>query len=99
MELPALSRNGTVLLELKRRYVSQRLDELQIMLEQQSRPCQPQDAATEKNHTATAVGNSTEQGPGKHNPVGPDDDDRRHHDDDGALSECHSQDTPLTGHT
>ncbi|XP_055369802.1 uncharacterized protein si:ch211-286b4.4 [Betta splendens] len=30
---PSLSRNGTILLELKRRYVSQRLDELQITLD------------------------------------------------------------------
>ncbi|XP_063762752.1 SCO-spondin isoform X2 [Eleginops maclovinus] len=32
--LPSLSRSGTILLELKRRYVSQRLNELQITLDQ-----------------------------------------------------------------
>ncbi|KAG7267687.1 hypothetical protein CRUP_025393 [Coryphaenoides rupestris] len=98
-ELPALGRDGTVLLELKRRYVSQRLDELQITLEQQSRPRQPQDAAKEKNHVAAAVGDIAQQGPGKHDPVGPNDDKDDHHHDDGALSECRAQDTPLTGHT
>lgn len=40
--MPSLSRNGTVLLELKRRYVSQRLNELQITLGQ-IRQCQQHD--------------------------------------------------------
>ncbi|XP_069546468.1 uncharacterized protein [Brachyistius frenatus] len=41
--MPSLSRNGTVLLELKRRYVSQRLNELQITLGQ-IRRCQQHDS-------------------------------------------------------
>jgi len=40
--IPSLSRNGTVLLELKRRYVSQRLNELQVTLGQM-RQCQQHD--------------------------------------------------------
>uniref|UniRef100_UPI0037E8190E uncharacterized protein n=1 Tax=Semicossyphus pulcher TaxID=241346 RepID=UPI0037E8190E len=41
--MPSLSRNGTILLELKRRYVSQRLDELQATLGQ-IRRCQQRDS-------------------------------------------------------
>ncbi|XP_029373686.1 uncharacterized protein LOC115053250 isoform X2 [Echeneis naucrates] len=41
--MPSLSRNGTILLELKRCYVSQRLNELQITLGQM-RPCQQHDS-------------------------------------------------------
>ncbi|XP_070685492.1 uncharacterized protein [Pempheris klunzingeri] len=41
--MPSLSRNGTILLELKRRYVSQRLNELQITLGQ-IRRCQQHDS-------------------------------------------------------
>ncbi|KAF3692794.1 Sushi, von Willebrand factor type A, EGF and pentraxin domain-containing protein 1 [Channa argus] len=41
--MPRLNRNGTILLELKRRYVSQRLNELQITLGQM-RQCQLQDS-------------------------------------------------------
>ncbi|KAM4567238.1 uncharacterized protein PAE49_010636 isoform 2-T2 [Odontesthes bonariensis] len=40
--IPSLSRNGTVLLELKRRYVSQRINELQVTLGQM-RQCQQHD--------------------------------------------------------
>ncbi|XP_047449314.1 uncharacterized protein LOC125013066 [Mugil cephalus] len=40
--VPSLSRNGTILLELKRRYVSQRLNELQITLGK-IRQCQQRD--------------------------------------------------------
>lgn len=41
--VPGLSRNGTILLELKRRHVSQRLNELQITLGQ-IRRCQQHDS-------------------------------------------------------
>lgn len=41
--MPSLSRNGTILLELKRRYVSQRLNELQITLGQITQ-CQQHDS-------------------------------------------------------
>ncbi|XP_023275672.1 uncharacterized protein LOC111665041 [Seriola lalandi dorsalis] len=41
--MPSLSRNGTILLELKRRYVSQRLNELQITLGQLTQ-CQQHDS-------------------------------------------------------
>ncbi|XP_067364271.1 uncharacterized protein si:ch211-286b4.4 [Channa argus] len=41
--MPRLNRNGTILLELKRRYVSQRLNELQITLGQM-RQCQLHDS-------------------------------------------------------
>lgn len=41
--VPSLSRNGTILLELKRRHVSQRLNELQITLGQ-IRRCQQHDS-------------------------------------------------------
>lgn len=44
--MPSLSRNGTILLELKRRYVSQRLNELQITLGQ-IRWCQRHDSKSE----------------------------------------------------
>lgn len=41
--MPSLSRNGTILLELKRQYVSQRLDELQAALGH-IRQCQQRDS-------------------------------------------------------
>lgn len=44
--MPSLSRNGTILLELKRRYVSQRLNELQITLGN-IRRCQQRDSKSE----------------------------------------------------
>ncbi|CAG6003426.1 unnamed protein product, partial [Menidia menidia] len=43
--MPSLSRNGTILLELKRRHVSQRLNELQVTLGQM-RQCQQHDSAS-----------------------------------------------------
>ncbi|XP_061576515.1 uncharacterized protein si:ch211-286b4.4 [Cololabis saira] len=42
-DVPGLSRNGTILLELKRRYVSQRLNELHVTLGQM-RQCQQHDS-------------------------------------------------------
>ncbi|XP_030007196.1 uncharacterized protein LOC115431086 [Sphaeramia orbicularis] len=53
--MPSLSRNGTILLELKRRYVSQRLNELQITLGQ-IRQCQQHDSNSKdrtRGHTQT----------------------------------------------
>ncbi|XP_074536526.1 uncharacterized protein LOC141798463 [Halichoeres trimaculatus] len=44
--MPSLSRNGTILLELKRQYVSQRLDELQATLGH-IRQCQQRDSKSE----------------------------------------------------
>lgn len=45
--MPSLSRNGTILLELKRHYVSQRLNELQITLGQ-IRHCQQHDSKSKQ---------------------------------------------------
>lgn len=67
---PSLSRNGTILLELKRHYVSQRLNELQITLEH-IRRCQ-QHGRNSKDGTrdlALTDSSSTQPGQGKHYPV------------------------------
>lgn len=59
--MPCLSRSGTILLELKRRYVSQRLDELQIMLGQ-IRQCQEHDnKAKDRTRGRTQTDSSTTQ--------------------------------------
>lgn len=67
--MPSLSRNGTILLELKRRYVSQRLNELQITLNH-IRQCQQHDSKPKdvtRGHTQTDSG-STQQGQREHYP-------------------------------
>lgn len=67
--MPSLSRNGTILLELKRRYVSQRLNELQITLDH-IRQCQQHDSNPKdvtRGRTKTDSG-STQQGQREHYP-------------------------------
>ncbi|XP_042269345.1 uncharacterized protein LOC121898387 isoform X2 [Thunnus maccoyii] len=67
--MPCLSRNGTILLELKRRYVSQRLNELQITLGQ-IRQCQQHDDKSKdrtRGHTQTDS-NTTQRGHSEHYP-------------------------------
>ncbi|KAM6987470.1 uncharacterized protein LKV04_010315 [Tautogolabrus adspersus] len=62
--MPSLSRNGTILLELKRRYVSQRLDQLQTTLGH-IRRCQQHDSKSRegtRGRTQTDSSNSTQQG-------------------------------------
>ncbi|XP_068173588.1 uncharacterized protein [Antennarius striatus] len=62
-DMPSLSRNGTLLLELKRRYVSQRLNELQIMLGH-IKQCQQHDSESKDGtRGSTQMNNSpTQQG-------------------------------------
>ncbi|CAL8373176.1 unnamed protein product [Gadus morhua 'NCC'] len=94
-ELPALSRNGTILVELQRRYVSQKLDELQITLEQRrlcQRPGGPSQDGPKKNPTTT---DSYTAQQGGHAP-GPED--HQNHQDHGALSEGCRQGTAPTYH-
>lgn len=65
--MPCLSRNGTILLELKRRYVSQRLNELQITLGQ-IQQCQQHDSKSKdrtRGRTQTDS-NTTQQGHSEH---------------------------------
>lgn len=67
--MPSLSRNGTVLLQLKRCHVSQRLNELQIMLGQ-IRRCQQCDSKSKdgtRGRTQTDS-STTQQGWGEHYP-------------------------------
>nr|XP_020509773.2 uncharacterized protein LOC109999162 [Labrus bergylta] len=62
--MPSLSRNGTILLELRRRYVSQRLDELQTTLGH-IRRCQQHDSKSRegtRGRTQTDSSSSTQQG-------------------------------------
>ncbi|TMS07192.1 Signal peptide, CUB and EGF-like domain-containing protein 1 [Larimichthys crocea] len=64
---PSLSRNGTILLELKRRHVSQRLNELQITLGQMRR-CQQHDSKSKdgtRGYTQTDS-STTQQGQREH---------------------------------
>lgn len=67
--MPSLSRNGTILLELKRRYVSQRLNELQITLDHirrcQQHDSKPKDVTRGCTHTDSG---STQQGQREHYP-------------------------------
>ncbi|KAF7667132.1 hypothetical protein LDENG_00078000 [Lucifuga dentata] len=67
--MPGLSRNGTILLELKRRYVSQRLNELQITLSQirqrQQRDSNSKDST--RGHIQTDS-STTQQGQKEFNP-------------------------------
>ncbi|KAE8295323.1 hypothetical protein D5F01_LYC06249 [Larimichthys crocea] len=65
--MPSLSRNGTILLELKRRHVSQRLNELQITLGQMRR-CQQHDSKSKdgtRGYTQTDS-STTQQGQREH---------------------------------
>ncbi|XP_051252661.1 uncharacterized protein LOC127361792 [Dicentrarchus labrax] len=67
--MPSLSRNGTILLELKRRHVSQRLNELQITLGQ-NRRCQQRDSKSKdgtRGHSQTDS-STTQQGQREHYP-------------------------------
>nr|XP_008274574.1 PREDICTED: uncharacterized protein LOC103353394 [Stegastes partitus] len=67
--MPSLSRNGTILLELKRRYVSQRLNELQITLGH-IRQCQQHDSKSKdrtRGHMQTDS-SRTQQEEGEHYP-------------------------------
>lgn len=67
--MPSLSRNGTSLLDLKRRYVSQRLNELQITLGQ-IRRCQQHDSKS-KDGTGGCTqtdSSTTQQGQKEHYP-------------------------------
>lgn len=67
--MPSLSRNGTILLELKRRCVSQRLNELQITLGQirqrQQHDSTPKDVTRGSTQTDSST---TQQGQGEHYP-------------------------------
>lgn len=67
--MPCLSRNGTILLELKRRYVSQRLNELQITLGQ-IRQCQQHDSKSKDGTRGCTQtdSNTTQQGNSEHYP-------------------------------
>ncbi|XP_042342884.1 uncharacterized protein LOC121943427 [Plectropomus leopardus] len=64
--MPSLSRNGTILLELKRRYVSQRLNELQITLGH-IRQSQHDSKSNEGTRSSMEPDSSTtQQGQGEH---------------------------------
>ncbi|KAM7413317.1 hypothetical protein PAMA_020621 [Pampus argenteus] len=63
--MPCLSRNGTILLELKRRYVSQRLNELQITLGQ-IQQCQQHDSKSKDETRGCKQTDCTKQGHSKH---------------------------------
>lgn len=67
--MPSLSRNGTILLELKRRYVSQRLNELQITLGQ-IRRCQQHDSKSKDGTRGRTQidSSSTQRGQREHYP-------------------------------
>ncbi|XP_062275615.1 uncharacterized protein si:ch211-286b4.4 [Scomber scombrus] len=93
--MPCLSRNGTILLELKRRYVSQRLNELQITLGQ-IQQCQQHDSKSKdrtRRRTQTDS-NTTQQGHSEHcsgvDGCSPSDGQRQ---DSIPASQSHSQQT------
>ncbi|XP_026169217.1 uncharacterized protein LOC113134191 [Mastacembelus armatus] len=68
MSMPTPSRNGTLLLELKRRYVSQRLNELQITLGQ-IRQCKQYDSKSKDGtRSYTQTDSATQQGQREHYP-------------------------------
>lgn len=97
--MPSLSRNGTILLELKRRYVSQRLNELQITLGQ-IRRCQQHDSKSKDGTRGrTQTDSSTaQQGQAEHYPgvdgCSPADGQRQ---DSIPASQSHSQQTEESG--
>lgn len=67
--MPSLSRNGTILLELKRRHVSQCLNELQITLGQMRRCQQPDSKSRDGTRGLTQTdGSATQQEQRKHYP-------------------------------
>ncbi|KAA8594284.1 hypothetical protein FQN60_005118, partial [Etheostoma spectabile] len=67
--MPSLSRNGTILLELKRRYVSQRLNELQITLGQIRQSQQHDSKSRDGTRGSTQTDSSpTQQRRGEHYP-------------------------------
>lgn len=92
-DMPSLSRNGTILLELKRRYVLQRLNELQITLGQITR-CQQHDSkskdgtrgCTQTDSSTTQQGESENYG--STDGLSPNDGQRR---DSISASHSHSQ--------
>lgn len=96
--MPSLSRNGTILLELKRRHVSQRLNELQITLGQ-IRRCQRHDSKSKdgtRGRTQTDS-STTQQGQPEHYPdvdgCSPTDGRRQ---DSIPASQSHSQKTVMS---
>ncbi|XP_036928145.1 uncharacterized protein LOC119004899 isoform X4 [Acanthopagrus latus] len=88
--MPSLSRNGTILLELKRRHVSQRLNELQTTLGQMRRCQQPDSKSRDGTRARTQTDSSaTQQEHRKHYP-GIDGGQRQ---DSILASQSHSQQT------
>lgn len=59
--IPSLSRSGTILLELKRRYVSQRLNELRATLGQMRQSQQPDSKSGDRTRAYTQSDSSTNQ--------------------------------------